>query len=201
MIYQATVELDDIANAFPAVHRIAVALSTTYWPIAWPSPELTTLTLVTGESHLSLPVRPPDPADAALRPYEPAEMAAPTPITDRPVAAAHRRAIRRDLLSGTMEVDFPRWTYCHEMPDIGQTVTSDALARYRITDGDPLSAECETEANVVIERSDGAFGHHSTGRLSCDATHFRVEMTLRITENGAEIFQRRWDQRIARDHV
>jgi uncharacterized protein len=40
--YTATVELDDIAYAFPPGHRIAVSLSTTYWPIAWPSPELDT---------------------------------------------------------------------------------------------------------------------------------------------------------------
>ncbi|WP_284164236.1 CocE/NonD family hydrolase [Frigidibacter sp. SD6-1] len=200
-IYEATVDLDDIAHAFPAGHRIAVSLSTTYWPIAWPSPELATLTVITGESRLALPVRPPDPADDALRPFDPPEMAAPTPSTELPVEAPHRRTIRRDLLSGEMVVDFPRWTYATEMPDIGQTVRSDALARYRITDGDPLSAICETQANVVIERQDGAFGHHSHGRLTADASHFRVEMSLRITENGETTFERHWDERIARDHV
>lgn len=200
-VYDAVVDLDDIAHAFPAGHRIAVSLSTTYWPICWPSPELATLTLHMGESWLDLPVRPENPADAALRAFDPPEMAAPTPMIDHPVARTHRRAIRRDLLSGEMAVDFPRWTYAHEMPDIGQTVTSDALARYVITDGDPLSARCETEANVVIRRKDTTTGHHSTGRLTADATHFRVEMQLRVTENGKTVFERRWDERIARDLV
>lgn len=200
-VYDAVVDLDDIAHAFPAGHRIAVSLSTTYWPICWPSPELATLTLHMGESWLDLPVRPENPADAALRAFDPPEMAAPTPMIDHPVARTHRRAIRRDLLSGEMTVDFPRWTYAHEMPDIGQTVTSDALARYVITDGDPLSARCETEANVVIRRKDTTTGHHSTGRLTADATHFRVEMQLRVTENGKTVFERRWDERIARDLV
>ncbi|MCY1127294.1 CocE/NonD family hydrolase [Frigidibacter sp. RF13] len=199
--YDATVDLDDIAHAFPAGHRIAVSLSTTYWPIAWPSPELATLTVVTGESHLTLPVRPPDPADEALRSFDPPEMAAPTPTIDLPVETKHHRTVSRDLLIGEMVVDFPRWTYAKEMPDIGQTVRSDALARYRIIDRDPLSASCETEANVVIERKDGTFGHHSTGRLTSDTSHFRVEMSLRITENGETIFERTWDERIARDHV
>ena len=39
-VYDAVVDLDDIAHAFPAGHRIAVSISTTYWPICWPSPEL-----------------------------------------------------------------------------------------------------------------------------------------------------------------
>ncbi|KAB2877404.1 MAG: peptidase S15, partial [Albidovulum sp.] len=200
-VCEAVIDLDDIAHAFPAGHRIAVSLSTTYWPICWPSPELATLTVVTGESRLDLPVRPPDPADAALRAFDPPEMAAPPPSVDLPVETRVRRSVHRDLLSGEMVVDFPRWTSAREMLDIGQTVTSEAVARYRITDGQPLSATCETEANVAIHRKDGVFAHHSTGRLTCDATHFRVEMRLRVTENGATLHERHWDERIPRDHV
>jgi len=199
--YDAVVDLDDIAHSFPAGHRIAVSISTTYWPICWPSPELATLTVRTGESWLDLPVRPADPADARLRAFDAPEMAASPASEDLPVTPGTPRRVTRDLLSGEMVVDFPRWTYARRMTDIGQTVTSDAFARYRITDGDPLSATCETACNVVIERPDGAFGHHSTGRLTCDATHFRVEMHLRISENGTTIFTRDWDERIPRDHV
>ena len=67
--YKAVVDLDDIAHAFPKGHRIAVSISTTYWPIAWPSPELATLTISCGKSFLALPVRPPNPADRKLRPF------------------------------------------------------------------------------------------------------------------------------------
>jgi len=75
------VELDDIAHAFAAGHRIAVAVSTTYWPIAWPSPELATLTLETGTSVLTLPVRPPRAEDSGLRAFDPPEQAPQTPAT------------------------------------------------------------------------------------------------------------------------
>ncbi|MCC0062538.1 MAG: CocE/NonD family hydrolase [Defluviimonas sp.] len=200
-VYEAEVELDDIAHAFPAGHRIAVAISTTYWPVCWPSPEPATLTLRTGQSRLMLPVRPCDPADAGLRAFDPPEMAASTPQVELPAPPGQRREIRRDLLSGVTTVTFPRWTYAHRMEDIGQTVTSDALARYTITGDDPLSAVCETEANVEIARPDGRFGHHSSGRLSCDAKSFCVEMALRVTEQGETVFERSWDVTIPRDHV
>ncbi|MGZ9811386.1 CocE/NonD family hydrolase [Pseudoroseicyclus sp. H15] len=199
--YEVTVDLDDIAHAFPAGHRIAVSLSTTYWPICWPSPELATLSVVTGDSWLDLPVRPPSEADATLREFDPPEMAEDTPAISHPAEPTVRRSVRRDLMTGETIVDFPRWTYSTEMPDIGQTVTSDAFARYIITDGDPLSAVTETECNVEIRREDTTCGHHSTGRLSCDATHFRVEMRLAVTENGDVLFERQWDERIPRDHV
>ncbi|WP_432636309.1 CocE/NonD family hydrolase [Albidovulum sp.] len=200
-VYEAVVDIDDIAHSFPAGHRIAVSISTTYWPICWPSPELATVTVHTGESRLALPVRPEDPADAGLRRFDPPEMAAPTPSEDLPAEKTVRRGVRRDLLSKEMVVEFPRWTYAHRMPDIGQTVASDAFARYRITDGDPLSAACETGCTVEITRKDGVFGHHSTSRMTCDATHFRIEVSLRVTENGASVFERSWDERIPRDHV
>jgi uncharacterized protein len=200
----ATVELDDIAHSFPAGHRIAVSLSTVYWPIAWPSPELATLTVRLGASTLELPVRPARPEDAALRPFDPPEAAAADPEHSLPPDPANpviRRSVHRDLLSGEMVVDFPRWTYASHMPAIDQTHRGTGLARYRITDGDPLSATCETRYTVQITRPDGVFGHESEGSLTCDATHFRVQMRLKVTENGAEVFARDWDERIPRDHL
>jgi len=200
----AVVDLDDIAHRFPVGHRIAVSISTNYWPIAWPSPELAMVTVHLGDSALELPVRPQRPEDAALRVFDPPEAAEADPqheLPPNPAAALIRRTITRDLLSGESVVDFPRWIYATEMPAIGQTHRGTGMARYRITDGDPLSARCETRYAVQIERSDGVFTHESEGALSCDATHFIVNMRLRISENGAEVFARDWHERIPRDHI
>jgi uncharacterized protein len=200
-IYDATVELDDMAHAFAAGHRIAVALSTTYWPIAWPSPELATLTVHCGESWLDLPVRPPHPGDAALRPFDPPESAPQTPSTHHPSAPGHPRRITRDLLSGRMQVDFPRWTDRKEMPDIGQIHTTDGYSTFEIIDGDPLSARTGAGYSVEIERADVKTTHRSSGTMSCDATHFIIDTTLVILENDIEIFRRDWHERIPRDHI
>ncbi len=203
-VEEAVVDLDDIAHHFPVGHRIAVSLSTVYWPIAWPSPELATLSVHLGQSMLELPVRPPRAEDAVLRAFDPAEGAESAPQHDLPLDPAQpvaRRRVQRDLLSGEMVVDFPRWTYATEMPAIGQTHRGTGFARYRITDGNPLSARCETGYTVQIERADTTILHESEGSLTCDATHFIVQMKLRISENGAEIFARDWEERIARDHM
>lgn len=195
------VELDDIAHAFPPGHRIGLTLSTTYWPIAWPSPELATLTIDTGATKLTLPVRPSNANDANLRPFDPPESALQTPTVDHPTTAAAPRRITRDLLSGQTTIDFPRWTYDHEYPDIGIRQASDGHARYTLTEGDPLSAEISTFYNVTQTRSDAVFTHQSSSKMTCDATHFYVTAEIILTENGVEIFRRQWSEAIPRDHI
>lgn len=200
-VYQATVEMDDIAHSFPVGHRIAVAVSTTYYPLVWPSPELATLTVQCGTSTLELPVRPSRTEDADLRPFDPAEEAPDTPSISHPTTGGYHRRIERNLLTGHMTVDFPRWTSVTEMPDIEQTHAGLGLCRHEITDGDPLSAVTITDYRVEIRRPDATIVHCSKGRMSCDATHFILDMDLVLTEDGREVFSRSWHERIPRDMV
>jgi putative CocE/NonD family hydrolase len=197
-IYETIVEMDDIAHAFPPGHRIGVSISTSYYPIAHPSPEMATLTLYQGECALILPERPPQDSDAALRAFDPPEMAAKTPHVYHTTPGAPRRVVH-DLLTGGYVVDFPRWTYSVELQDISTTVTSAGLVRHEVTEGEPLSAVTSTEYQVSITRPDATVGHASKGRLSCDATHFRLQTELTVSENGTIVFERSWDKRIARD--
>ena len=199
--YKATVDLDDIAHAFPAGHRIAVSISTVYWPIAWPSPEPVTLTVFSGRTSLRLPVRPESPADAALPAFGAPEQAQDTPYEKGEMPALCRRTVTRDLLTGRITVDFPRWTSNTVLTDIGQTVLSQGISRYSIVEGDPLSSRIETEYRVTLKRPDTTVLHHSIGTMTCDAEHFRVEATLDIYENEAKVFSRSWDQKIKRDFM
>jgi predicted acyl esterase len=199
--YKATVDLDDIAHAFPAGHRIAVSLSTVYWPIAWPSPEAVTLTVFTGRSRLRLPVRPERAEDAALAPFQEPEQAPDTPYERRRLESSHRRTVTRDLLTGTITVDFPRWVGEKEMTDIGQTFTSRGHVRYVIREGDPLSARTETDYRVTLKRKDTSVTHHSRGTMTCDAEHFHLRIEMEVLEDDRTVFTRRWDEKIRRDFM
>ena len=197
---RARIELDDIAHHFPQGHRIAISLSTTYWPIAWPSPALATLTVTLGQSHLTLPIRAPRPEDATLRPFDPPEEAPQTPTIWHSSEKLPRR-VSRDLITGQMTVDFPRWTYICEMPDIATTTTSHGYARFHITDGDPLSAETICEYHVTLKRPEVKATHHSKTRMTCDANHFHLTTDLQVHENDIEIFTRHWQRSIPRDFI
>src|ERR1019366_247509 len=47
-----------IAHRFKKGNRIRVAVSENLWPLVWPSPQIATLNIALGASHLVLPVRP-----------------------------------------------------------------------------------------------------------------------------------------------
>ena len=51
---EVRVRLNDCAHAFPAGHRLRIALSTSYFPVAWTAPEPFALSLRTGASTLAL---------------------------------------------------------------------------------------------------------------------------------------------------
>ncbi|CAN5465547.1 CocE/NonD family hydrolase [soil metagenome] len=193
----ATVILDAVAHAFLPGHRIAVSISTVYWPIAWPSPELVTLTVFTSGTALRLPHRPP--RDEKLRAFGEPEMAPDTPhewtIRDPDLAAS----VHRNLYSGRTTVTFPRRNRRVALQDIGHTITSRGLSTYAITGDDPLSAEVFSEFDVMLERKDGTYRHQSTLRLTCDAQSFRIRASASMYENGTEIYAREWDETIPRD--
>lgn len=67
--YRVRVPLNGMAHAFPAGHRIRLSVSTSYWPLIWPTPEAAELRINVSETLLRLPVRPPRPEDADLRPF------------------------------------------------------------------------------------------------------------------------------------
>ncbi len=56
-VMRVRLQLNDAGFRFPAGHRIRVALSTTYWPMIWPGPDVATVTLFAGSGVLLLPER------------------------------------------------------------------------------------------------------------------------------------------------
>jgi hypothetical protein len=92
-------------------------------------------TLRLGDSGLDLFVRPLRPEDTELPDFGTPLAAPQTPYTYQEGAHATVQRITRDLLSGKVMVDFPRWTYSKTMPDIGQTQSSAGLVRHEIAGG------------------------------------------------------------------
>jgi uncharacterized protein len=197
--YRIRVELDSIAYAVPAGHRLRVAVSSTYWPWAWPSPEPVTLTLHGGT--LELPVRPPRPGDAKLPEFAEPEHTPPLE-KEQQEASPEGRTLRRDYATGRLE---QRFDY-----DVGGTVrfvTIDLVSEdsntsaYSITEDDPLSAEVTFRAVSGIARGDWSGRAEVESSMRADAEAFDVSTELTAFESDSEVFRRRWEHRFPRDHV
>lgn len=201
--YRVRLALNDVAHAFPPGHRLRLAVSSCYWPIAWPPPSPVTLTVHSGVSTLELPVRPPDPADERLRLFDPPE-AAPgarrTPLRSLPF----KRTVERDL--ATNEVVYTLSSDASELAghslarleEIDMELGYTLIKRHRIADGDPLSAATELIQTVRMRREGWSVRAECTVRVKAERDHLHFTAQLDAFENEAPVRSRTWDERIPR---
>jgi hypothetical protein len=197
--YRVKVPLEAVAHAFPAGHRIAVSISTAYWPVAWPSPAPATLTTFAGPSRLLLPVRPPRALDAKLPPFAEPEAAPATPQRELAPARAANRIIIRDILDGTTTVQLPRDGGTVHLTDIDLICRDGGDVFYEIKDDDPASARCRTRFEMERRRGDWHVRSETHTELRCTATTFELTATLDAFEGEARVFTRNWRLTIPRD--
>jgi uncharacterized protein len=197
--YEVRVRLDVIAHSFPAGHRLRVAVSPTYWPWAWPSPEPVRLTLFSGA--LDLPERSPRPEDEALPAFGQPEHS-PALAAESVESGPQGRFIRRDLSANLLEqvFDFDLGG-TQRILDIDLETSDTSHTVYSIVEGDPLSAAVRFRATSGMARGEWRTLSEVTSEMTCDAETFHVATTLEVTEGDAPVFARTWTQRFPRDHV
>jgi len=196
--FKARVQLNDIAHAFAPGHRLRVALATSYWPRAWPSPEPVTLTLITGASRLILPVRPPSAKDASLPDFPEPESA--PPGAHRQLRPVHRgRVITRSVADGTVEIEAVKDRGHTHLDEIGLTIGARGVDRYRIAGDNPLSVRHDTE--YTIEMSRGEWRVRTVGVMAMTATadDFLLSATMDAFEGETRVFSKSWTRKIPRD--
>ncbi len=199
-VYRVRLRLGGIAYAFPPGHRLRIALSTAYWPFAWPSPGVATLTLETGAaSRLRLPVRAPRPDDALLRPFEEPETSAPLEV-ERLADDGASRTIERDLATGESVLTYAYGGGRKRLPN-GVELADTYREVFRIVEGDPLSAGVETAATIEFARDGWRTRVETASSMRSDAEVFVLVNRVEAYEGVEEVFARTWTKRIPRDLV
>jgi len=198
--YTVTVRLNAIAHTLPPGRRWRVAVSPTYWPWIWPSPEPVILSVFTGAaSYLSLPVRPPRSEDAALPAFEPAESAPPAEVDVLRPATEKARVSR--------EVETGRITLRREQAEGYRVVASGRLYdsvsadTYSIVEGEPLSAAIACDRAITVARGDWSARVETYSTMSADATHFRLTNAIDAFEGSVRVRAKSWTRTIPRDLV
>ena len=190
------VPMQSTAYAVPAGHALRLAISPTYWPWIWPSPEPVTLTA--GAARLELPVRGPSPLDAALRPFGAPESGAAL-AKEYSHQGTTGRVVHHDLASGTVDVEFPWIDHRHVITDSGTLLGERNVVHYVVTEGDPLSAAVRVEVEVELGRGDWRTRAVVRSEMTCDRDRFLVTTELDAYEGAVRRFTRRWSHAIPRD--
>jgi putative CocE/NonD family hydrolase len=201
--YRVAVTMNHVAHAFPAGHKLRLAVSTSYWPIAWPAPEPVTLSLFTGESFVELPVRPPDSKDAVLEPF-PSPERAPADTTElRP--AALKRIIERNRATSETSYTVSRGRgdldgiKLARIKAIDLEVGDTMLKHFRIGEDDPGTVQAEVVHKTWFRRRDWSIRVETRARFASSAEDFVLEAQLATYENDQQLFDRSWARRVKRD--
>jgi predicted acyl esterase len=188
LLYAVTIPLRPAAYAFGAGSRLRLAISEGFWPMLWPSPEIPTLSLPTGVSTLSLPVRSarqteaefPVPQQAGVEPAPDYRPATPDP-TGRIVLANNQPP------------------YPYRVAAAGVELSASSEETSEIIAGDPLSCRWRHTSRSAWRSEGRDCAIEASYELTSDASSFRIVETLRASEGGQQVFARESDRRIPRD--
>ncbi|MGA5454673.1 CocE/NonD family hydrolase [Streptomyces umbrinus] len=195
--YRATLHLNGVAQAFPPGHRVRLSLSTSYWPLAWPPPRPTLLTLHEQPCRLVLPVRPADEPDTSA-PFEAPEGT--TPITTTRVTPPEQRwEVSRDLVDygAALNIVKDRGTVHFDAMDLD--VGCRVHERYTSVADDFTSPAGDVTWTMSFRRKDWDVQVRTSTTLTCNAETFHVNATLDAYEGGQRVASRTWNESVPRD--
>jgi hypothetical protein len=193
------VQLNDTAWAFDAGHRLRVAISTTYWPMVWPSADDVTLTIF-DRSSLFLPVRPSRPGDEDLHISTDPEMA---PPADYSVVEPPRleREIRTEAMTGETVITNFSGAGRFRLNWIDLETTATARDIVGIREGDPLSCWAESHRTSEQRRDGWHIRLEGSVRLTCTHDAFQLTGTLEAYENERLVHETKREATIPRDFI
>ena len=188
-------DLDHIAYRIPKGHKLRIAISNAYWPLLWPMPEASTLTISHGE--VQLPISPHG-ADHE-RHFPPPDAEEPWDIKQIR-ASDNQRQVTTDMKSGitTLEIidDFGA------VVDQQHGMVSGSVARewWSVHPDDPLSARGKTHWTEERSRGDWVTRTEAFAEMTSDAENFYLTARMEAYENDTLIFEKDYKETIKRKH-
>ncbi len=178
-------------------HCLRLSLSNTYWPLVWPSPRATRLTLDLSKTRLDVPVRPalqqPEITFAAPESAPPMEQ-----VEIRPASQGWKITEEAD---GTV--------ITHNLHDYGERILLPHGLRthlrgkeqYRIHADDPLSARVDIDWEMCWQRDEWQVSGLAHTAMWSDEQHFYMTANIRIFAGQATLFHKSWNSVIPRQLV
>ncbi|MDG4867626.1 CocE/NonD family hydrolase [Guyparkeria sp. 1SP6A2] len=198
--YRVRVPMNFVAQSFPQGHRIRLAVSTSYWPLAWPPPEPVELTVEPTESRLHLPRRSDTLDDARS-----CEFGAPEgtpPLRQTVIEPEHHNwFVHRDLAKDSSELEVIKDNGRHRIEDIDLTIRAVTNEWYRSVANDFDSIAGETATVREFQRGDWHVTVRTRTYLTSTPTCFILQAELDAWEGNARVFSENWNRTIPRNLV
>ncbi|WP_293695836.1 CocE/NonD family hydrolase [uncultured Agrococcus sp.] len=198
----ATVQLNGMAQSVPAGHRLRLSISTSYWPVVWPSPQPVQLTVYPEHSTLVLPVRPTDIRDRGDRVPSFGEPEGAPPVETVQVQSGEQDwSVHRNMvdLSGSLRVvkDLGEIYF----PDIDLSVVRRTYENYSYTADDCNSVRGETDWTMGFSRGDWDVRTATKTVLTSTPSDFHLYAELDAFEGEERVASMNWSTTIPRDFI
>lgn len=198
--YRVRLQLSECGHRFAAGSKIRLALSNAYWPIVWPSPSHTVLTVQCGESGLSLPVRPHNKDDDNLPDFGPPEQPDPMEMTVlEPGEKSHE--IVQDVDTGMLTQHWRNVDPLVLIDEFDWVFRTTLEKSYAIHPDDPLSAHVDIAWEKHFARGNWSVTTHADIQMRVESTEFIIDASLDAYEGGTRVFSKVWNERIPRNGV
>ena len=198
--YSVSLTLNHIAQRFPKGHRIRLAISSSYWPLAWPSPRPARLTIYTERSSLILPIRAPRTQDLELRDLGSPQMA-PAPAASLLAPAFREWMVHQNLGSNKVELRVINNEPRIRLQDHGLELGREVQEVYSYQNNDYATIRGFVEQVRHFKRVNWDIRTLTRTTMTSTEECFQIRATLDAFEGDARIFARSWDESIPRKLV
>jgi uncharacterized protein len=183
------IPLFGLADTIDRGSRLRLAISTSYWPMLWPTAKSGPVTLDAGRCRVLLPVRARRTDDGTAM-GEPEAAPSHTWTALRP--GGYRRAEATDTATGEHALTIIEDMGTGRIEEIGLTVSESTTRTFRIRPNDPASAVLETQMTCRFARGDWSAETSARGRIAASDTGMLAQHALQATEGDRRIHARDW---------
>ncbi|RFU25646.1 hypothetical protein B7463_g10698, partial [Scytalidium lignicola] len=198
--YDVTIKLNECGQRIGAGSIIRLSLSSSYFPLVWPSPEAATLTIDCAHSKLDLPTRLECPLDDQLKPFEPAVNGPPL-RTNVIRQGKSSNTITQDLDTGEVTIFLDNDGGMFQNEDTGWRFGARLTVICTVHPDDPLSARAEQRFRKEFGRTGVDLVVEGWNKMTITQTELHLTARLDAFEQGERVFGRDYAFTILRDYV
>ncbi len=197
--YRIDVKLNEIGHVFPKGNQIRLSISTSYFPLAWPPPELVMMHVYGEESYLDLPLL--SAKGEAVGAFGPPLGALPSSEKQVIHAPYYEWKVNRDLIADETEMKVVKDEGNYFLKNIGMEVEQKIEESYSVRADSLESVRAETSSRKSMKRGKWHIMTKTHTVLTSDTRYFYIHATLDAYEAGNRVFSKTWNEQIARDHL
>ena len=192
-----TIQLNECGYRFLPGHRLRLSLSTAYWPMVMPPPEVIMANIEMGrDSILTLPVRPGGDSIQVAEPANPN----PLPNYENHSPDTHQRNVSRDIQNNLTHYRVFDDTGEDEVTSHGMRTRHTHEETWSISPENPLDSAATSEYICYMSRGDWRIRTVARSSMTCDASNYYLNASVDAYQGDELVNNRRWEKIIKRDY-